>query len=133
MATFLTANMGELPDQRELQDAMAFAQQGVFTVNPHFSQGLAWQIVDRGWRRLSRIAVAEHVDLYRLRAFDQDRDRDPRENRGRQKATAVGRRFCTSLPGSAGSRHPRELIQIDGSLPEDTGRGGNRLRHGKKW
>jgi beta-lactamase class C len=27
MATFLTANMGELPDQRDLRDAMAFAQQ----------------------------------------------------------------------------------------------------------
>src|SRR5262249_61894704 len=47
MAAFLTANMGELPDHRDLQEAMAFAQQGVFTVNPRFTQGLAWQIVRR--------------------------------------------------------------------------------------
>jgi beta-lactamase class C len=47
MAAFLTANMRELPGHRELQDAMALAQQGVFTVNPRFTQALAWQIVQR--------------------------------------------------------------------------------------
>lgn len=45
MAAFLAANLGELPNNRPLQDAMAFAQQGVFTVRPRFTQGLAWQIV----------------------------------------------------------------------------------------
>src|SRR5881296_3577762 len=34
MAAFLAANMGELPDRRPMENAMALAQQPVFTVNP---------------------------------------------------------------------------------------------------
>ena len=48
MAVFLAANLGALPDQRALQEAMAFAQQGVFTVGPRFTQALAWQRVRNG-------------------------------------------------------------------------------------
>src|SRR4029077_600356 len=48
MATFLAANMGELPDHRPMENAMALAQQGVFQVNPHFNQALAWQDVSAG-------------------------------------------------------------------------------------
>jgi beta-lactamase class C len=45
MAVFLAANLGELPNHRPLQDAMALAQQGVFAVGPRFTQALAWQLV----------------------------------------------------------------------------------------
>jgi beta-lactamase class C len=45
MAIFLAANLGALPNNRELQQAMALAQQGVFTVRPRFTQALAWQVV----------------------------------------------------------------------------------------
>jgi beta-lactamase class C len=45
MAALLTANLGELGDHRALEDAMALAQRGVFTVSPQFTQALAWQIV----------------------------------------------------------------------------------------
>src|SRR6266516_3494981 len=48
MAAFLAANMGELPEHRPMENAMALAQQGVFQVNPHFNQGLAWQDVSAG-------------------------------------------------------------------------------------
>src|SRR5205823_1989880 len=48
MATFLAANMGELPDHGPMENAMALAQQAVFDVNPHFKQGLAWQVVSAG-------------------------------------------------------------------------------------
>ena len=98
MAVFLTANMGELPDHRELQDAMAFAQQGVFTVNPRFTQALAWQIVQRddltvidkngGLPVTSTyigFAPAAKVGIVIL------------ENRGRQKATRVGRQILREL------------------------------------
>jgi beta-lactamase class C len=43
MATFLAANMGELVNHGPIEDAMALAQQPMFTVNPHFRQALAWQ------------------------------------------------------------------------------------------
>jgi beta-lactamase class C len=45
MARFLAANLGALPDNAPLRDAMALAQQGVFTVGPRFTQALAWQRV----------------------------------------------------------------------------------------
>ena len=48
MARFLAANPGTLADNRELQAAMALAQEGVFTVNPRFTQALAWQRVQNG-------------------------------------------------------------------------------------
>lgn len=51
MATFLAANLGALPQHpktRALQDAMALAQQGVFTVRPRFTQALGWQVVRNG-------------------------------------------------------------------------------------
>jgi beta-lactamase class C len=48
MARFLSANLGALTEHRELQAAMALAQQGVFTVGPRFTQALAWQRVTNG-------------------------------------------------------------------------------------
>ena len=48
MAVFLAANLGALPNERPLQEAMALAQQGVFTVNERFTQALAWQVVRNG-------------------------------------------------------------------------------------
>jgi CubicO group peptidase (beta-lactamase class C family) len=48
MATFLAANLGELPDHRLIENAMALAQQPVFTVGPRLKLGLAWQNVSAG-------------------------------------------------------------------------------------
>jgi len=45
MATFLAANLGEIPGHGPIESAMAFAHQGVFTVSPRLTIGLAWQIV----------------------------------------------------------------------------------------
>jgi beta-lactamase class C len=44
MAVFLTANLGELPDQRNLQDAMALAQQPIIPISTNNAQALAWEI-----------------------------------------------------------------------------------------
>ena len=44
MAVFLAANLGELPDQRPLQDAMAFAQQPIVQISANNAQALAWEI-----------------------------------------------------------------------------------------
>ena len=48
MATFLAANIGDLADHGPIENAMAFAQQPVFTVSPRLSLGLAWQNVSGG-------------------------------------------------------------------------------------
>jgi beta-lactamase class C len=45
MAVFLTANLGELPLDLSLGDAMALAHQGVFRIGPRTWQGLAWETI----------------------------------------------------------------------------------------
>jgi len=44
MAVFLAANLGELPVERSLREAMALAQQGVATIGPRNEQALAWEV-----------------------------------------------------------------------------------------
>jgi beta-lactamase class C len=107
MATFLTANMGELPDQRELQDAMMFAQQGVFTVNPHFTQGLAWQIVNRGdLVIIDKNGGLPNTSTYIGFAPSTKTGIVILANRGRQKATGVGRRILHELAHEGGEPPP---------------------------
>jgi beta-lactamase class C len=44
MAVFLAANLGELPVERSLREAMILAQQGIVTIGPRNEQALAWEI-----------------------------------------------------------------------------------------
>jgi beta-lactamase class C len=44
MAIFMTANLGELPDQRDLQEAMAFAHQPIIQISANNAQALAWEV-----------------------------------------------------------------------------------------
>jgi beta-lactamase class C len=44
LAVFLTANLGELPQQVALQEAMRRAQQGVFPIRNDLDQALAWEV-----------------------------------------------------------------------------------------
>jgi beta-lactamase class C len=48
MAVFLAANIGDLAGHGPIENAMAFAQQPVFTASPRLSLGLAWQNVSGG-------------------------------------------------------------------------------------
>src|SRR5262245_51306327 len=48
MATFLAANMRDLAGHGAIENAMAFAQQPVFTVSSRLKIGLAWQNVSSG-------------------------------------------------------------------------------------
>ena len=43
----LAANLGELSEHCPLQEAMAFAHEGLFSVTPRFTQALAWEIITR--------------------------------------------------------------------------------------
>src|SRR5437867_11419330 len=52
MATFLAANMGELADHRPMGNAMAIAQQPVFTLKAQLKLSLAWQNVSGGNLRI---------------------------------------------------------------------------------
>src|SRR5262245_707826 len=48
MAVFLAANLGELPIEGGLQEAMQFTQQNVFRISPRNTQALAWEVNDYG-------------------------------------------------------------------------------------
>src|SRR4029453_16698520 len=98
MATFLAANMGELPGHGPLESGMALAQQPVFTVNPHFRQALAWQDVTSGNLTILDkngglpntstwigFAPQRHIGVVLLC------------NRGKQPATKIGRQILHAL------------------------------------
>src|SRR5262249_58245839 len=44
-AVFLAANLGELPVERSLREAMRLAQQDVWTIGPRNRQALAWEVL----------------------------------------------------------------------------------------
>jgi beta-lactamase class C len=103
MATFLTADMGELPDHKQIQDAMAFAQRGVFKVNPRFTQALAWQIVNRGdLTIIDKNGGLPNTSTYIGFAPATKTGIVILANRGRQKATRVGRTVLNELARLSG-------------------------------
>jgi beta-lactamase class C len=103
MATFMAANLGALPDHRPLQDAMAFAQQGVFTVGPRFTQGLAWQRVHNGDVTIvDKNGGLDNTSTY-IGMIPQKRlGIVILANRGKQPATKIGRQIILSLAGHEG-------------------------------
>jgi beta-lactamase class C len=48
LAIFLAAELGELPIEALLRDAMARTQHGLFVISPRHTQALAWEINDYG-------------------------------------------------------------------------------------
>jgi beta-lactamase class C len=98
MATFLAANLGELPDHRPLEAAMGFAQEGVFTVNPRFTQGLAWQIVHAGdLTVVDKNGGLNNTSTYIGLVPQKKLGVVILANRGRQPATKVGREILHAL------------------------------------
>jgi beta-lactamase class C len=98
MATFLVANLGELPDRRPIEDAMALAQQGVFTVKPRFTQGLAWQIIGAGnLTVLDKNGGLPSTSTYIGLVPQHKLGVVILSNRGRQHATKVGRQILHAL------------------------------------
>lgn len=113
MATFLKANMGELANHAPLENAMALTQQPVFTVNPHFSQALAWQHVTSG----NLIIVDKNGGLPNTSTwigFTPQRKIGVVVlcNRGKQPATRIGRQLLhvlardQSQPSTEGEQNP---------------------------
>jgi beta-lactamase class C len=113
MATFLAANMSELPDHRPMENAMALAQQPVFTVNAHLNLGLAWQNVSGGnLRILDKNGGLNNTSTYIGFAPQPKIGVVILVNRGKQHATGIGRQILHALaqdqsePSSAGEADP---------------------------
>jgi beta-lactamase class C len=98
MATFLAANMNELPDHRPMESAMSLAQKPVFTVNPHFKQGLAWQHISAGnLTIIDKNGGLPNTSTYIGFASQQKLGVVILVNRGKQHATIIGRQILHAL------------------------------------
>ncbi|HEV2716930.1 MAG TPA: serine hydrolase [Terriglobales bacterium] len=98
MATFLAANMGELPEHGPMENAMVLAQRGVFQVNPHFNQAFAWQDVTSGnLSIIDKNGGLPNTSTYIGFASLQKLGVVILCNRGNQHATMVGRQILHAL------------------------------------
>ena len=115
MATFLTANLGELPGHGPIENAMALAHQRVFTVSPRLTIGLAWQIVSAGnFTIIDKNGGLNNTSTYIGFAPQKKLGVVILVNRGRQKATIYGRQTIHALaqdpsaPSNEGEVNPDE-------------------------
>src|SRR5881398_3173192 len=113
MAIFLGANLGEVPGHGPIENAMAFAHQGVFTVSPRLTIGLAWQIVSAGnFTIIDKNGGLNNTSTYIGFAPQKKLGVVILVNRGRQKATGIGRLILHALaqdqsePSSEGEADP---------------------------
>ena len=113
MATFLAANLGELPDHRPIESAMALAQQPVFTVGPRLKLGLAWQNVPAGnFTIIDKNGGLNNTSTYIGFAPQRKLGVVILVNRGKQHATGIGRQILHALaqdqsePSSEGEPNP---------------------------
>jgi len=113
MATFLAANMGELTNHGPMENAMALAQQPVFTVNPHFKQALAWQDMTSGnLAIIDKNGGINTTSTYIGFALQRKLGVVILVNRGKQHATGIGRQILhalaqeTSEPSKEGEPEP---------------------------
>src|SRR6266511_1222790 len=98
MATFLAANMGELPNHRPMENAMALAQQPVFIVNPHFKQRLACHVVSaNNLTIIDKNGGLNNTSTYIGFAPQRKLGVVILVNRGKQHATGIGRQILHAL------------------------------------
>jgi beta-lactamase class C len=113
MATFLVANLGEVSGHAPIQNAMAFAHQGVFTVSQRLTIGLAWQIVSAGnFTIIDKNGGLDNTSTYIGFAPRRKLGVVILVNRGKQHATGIGRQIIHALaqdqsqPSSEGEANP---------------------------
>src|SRR5436190_9099915 len=113
MTPFLTASLGELPGHGPIQNAMAFAHQGVFKVSPRLTIGLAWQIVSAGnFTIIDKNGGLNNTSTYIGFAPQKKLGVIVLVNRGKQHATGIGRQIIHALaqdqsqPSNEGEANP---------------------------
>ena len=113
MASFLVANLGELPDHRPIENAMALAQQPVFTVGRRLKLGLAWQNVPAGnFTIIDKNGGLPNTSTYIGFVPQRKLGVVILVNRGNQHATGIGRQIIHALaqdqsePSSEGEPNP---------------------------
>jgi beta-lactamase class C len=98
MAVFLAANLGELPIEPALRQAMALAQQSVLTIGPHNRQALAWEIISgEGPTIVEKYGGLDNASAYIGMLPGRDLGVVILGNRGNQYPNEVGRRLLLEL------------------------------------
>jgi beta-lactamase class C len=90
MAVFLAANLGELPVERALRDAMALAHRGVLAIGPRNRQALAWEVLSGDGSAI----VEKYGGLYNASAY---------------VGMVPSRRLGVVILGNRGNQYPHEV------------------------
>jgi beta-lactamase class C len=100
MAVFLAANLGDLPIDRSLQEAMMLAQQSVLAIGPRNRQALAWEIIlGEGPTVVEKYGGLDNASAYIGMMPSRKVGIVILGNRGNQYPNEVGRRILYDLPG----------------------------------
>jgi beta-lactamase class C len=98
MAVFLAANLGELPHDRSLQQAMDFAQQSRFTVTARNGQALAWEVLHESEQTIvEKSGGLNNTSIYIGMIKPARVGIVVLANRGNQETIAMGRRILIDL------------------------------------
>jgi beta-lactamase class C len=100
MAVFLAANLGELPIDRSLQEAMALAQRSILAIGPHNRQALAWEVIfGEGPTIVEKYGGLDNASAYIGMMRSRKLGIVMLGNRGNQYPNEVGRRILHQLAG----------------------------------
>jgi beta-lactamase class C len=100
MAVFLAANLGELPIDPSLQQAMTLAQQSVLAIGPRERQALAWEIIlGEGPTIVEKYGGLNNASAYIGMMASRKLGIVILCNRGNQYPSEVGRRILHDIPG----------------------------------
>ncbi|MGZ8395563.1 MAG: serine hydrolase [Rhodoplanes sp.] len=103
MAAFLAANLGDLPNQGPLEQAMKRAQQPVFGVGPRFTQALVWQRVrNDGVTIVDKNGGLNNTSTYIGMIPEKGLGIVILCNRGKVPATGLGREILLTLASARG-------------------------------
>jgi beta-lactamase class C len=98
LATFVAANLGELPIDHDLQEAMQSTHRGVFRADLRTVQGMAWEIIDYdGVVVVDKPGGLNNSSTYIGLVPSQKLGLVILTNRGDQYLYEVGRRFLVDL------------------------------------
>jgi beta-lactamase class C len=98
LAAFLAANLGEMPIDPALQQAMQSSRQGIFRISAQSMQGLAWEVIDyEGTVVVDKPGGLDNSSTYIGLVPRQRLGLVLLINRGEQFAYERGRRFLVEL------------------------------------
>jgi beta-lactamase class C len=100
MAVFLAANLGELPIDRSLQEAMVLAQRSILAIGPHNRQALAWEVIfGEGPTIVEKYGGLDNASAYIGMMRSRKLGIVMLGNRGNQYPNEVGRRILHQFAG----------------------------------